>query len=668
MLLALALVLGQALLPASPEGPIYANPASLWTPAFFEFAPANGRGLPYSADLCSQLTAGEKAGNWYCMSSGAMATGSVVQLTTTRGAGTTVSSQTVCPNGPNCGAKTSFFVPSYAGGGDYGWTESANVDRSANSGSWTACWEGQVFFDTAGGERHLMGLASSGGAPWKFMLYVSPTTDSFARLYHSTATCGAGTSSVNSSISVYSGAHHFICGSYSTSDGIFRTYVDGTPGGVSASYLTTCGGGAYSRHSLGSYWNTSALASSTQGHHLGALYVETQLSGARIAELARAVLADTPTGAKGETLTRTRASIRGCDVQGVGQTANAGSMLPPARMCITQGGIGDDVSVANLTPRSEEFDNALWFKEGSTTAPTVTANSGTGPYGTLAPERIQFAATSGAAFSDIYGVMTSPGAADPTTCSFFVRSLTTDGTTDVCLYDGAGAACAACSYSASQWNRCSVSDAVGVVASRWCKLGNNSNQNGGVARSAADLLVFGAMGEASPYATSYVSTTSASVTRATDQVDVDLGPGAPNPTSASLAGTVVGKRVATATGYMGLLNAASDSVGGTSGKGMWLYSAATSGTTMRCIVMDDVGALFATSSVAGSVGTVRGWCSSTTAAGVSGSWAGTSMTPSASLTGSYSPARYLRLAGQSLGSTDAIKRELCFSETNSRCR
>jgi len=40
----LALLLAQVLQPASPEGPLVTNPATMWSPAFFEAFPANGRG------------------------------------------------------------------------------------------------------------------------------------------------------------------------------------------------------------------------------------------------------------------------------------------------------------------------------------------------------------------------------------------------------------------------------------------------------------------------------------------------------------------------------------------------------------------------------------------------------------------------------------------------
>lgn len=40
----LALILAQALQPADPAGPIFANPAAMWSPAFYEVFPANGRG------------------------------------------------------------------------------------------------------------------------------------------------------------------------------------------------------------------------------------------------------------------------------------------------------------------------------------------------------------------------------------------------------------------------------------------------------------------------------------------------------------------------------------------------------------------------------------------------------------------------------------------------
>ena len=118
--------------------------------------------------------------------------------------------------------------------------------------------------------------------------------------------------------------------------------------------------------------------------------------------------------------------------------------------------------------------------------------------------------------------------------------------------------------------------------------------------------------------------------------------------------TLSGKPASSYEGYLGVLNAASDSMGGTTGKGMWLYSNATNGTTMRCITMNDTGTLFAASSVAGGSGNVSGNCD-INANTVAGSWAGNQMTASGTMSGTFSPARYLTISGQSLGNYDSIK-------------
>lgn len=159
---------------------------------------------------------------------------------------------------------------------------------------------------------------------------------------------------------------------------------------------------------------------------------------------------------------------------------------------------------ANLLTFPEAFDNAAWSKDANPTAPTVTANFAAAPDGTLTADRIQSAATSGTQSSEVYqGPFIGTGSM---TCSFHVRGNGTSGTTDVCIYAG-GAAwhCGNCAFTATD-SKCTFTLTTDIVGtSRYCKIGNNSGQNGGVARAANDMIVWGGKAENGTSATAYTS-------------------------------------------------------------------------------------------------------------------------------------------------------------------
>ena len=230
----------------------------------------------------------------------------------------------------------------------------------------------------------------------------------------------------------------------------------------------------------------------------------------------------TPTGAKGETLTFTRAGDATCSKQGLATTgiANGDLVVCTAnqpRVESSGGVLGLRVEGArtNVLLRTQELDNAAWTWEngGGAGATTRTNDFAVAPDGTTTAERLQIPATSGVQFSDVYQAFTASGAAVPQTCSVFVRGNDANGTTDICTYDGSSWVCSDCVFANGSWSRCSRSFATGAASSRFCKFGNNSNQNGGVARSAADIFEWGFMAEEGAYATSYIPTVAAAVTR-----------------------------------------------------------------------------------------------------------------------------------------------------------
>ena len=115
--------------------------------------------------------------------------------------------------------------------------------------------------------------------------------------------------------------------------------------------------------------------------------------------------------------------------------------------------------------------------------------------------------------------LTAAGSLANWTCSIAVLGATGSGTLDLCSYDGGpGWSCSPCNFNSSTWSICEnvrVGTAVGV--DRYCKVGNNSNQNGGIARAASDVWLFGMQGEELDFRTSYVPTTSSAATRASEE-------------------------------------------------------------------------------------------------------------------------------------------------------
>lgn len=226
------------------------------------------------------------------------------------------------------------------------------------------------------------------------------------------------------------------------------------------------------------------------------------------------------TGARGEAVTFTRTGSATCSRQGLATTGIAnGDLVTCAtdqpRVEPSGGVLGLRVegSRTNQMLRSEQVDNAIWIKEqdAAPRAPTVTADQGVAPDGTSTADRVQFPATSGVEYSDYYQSATVAGS--NWSCSVFVRGFSGSGTTDVCSFEGGGWSCQTCAFVSTSWSLCKVERATSVGTSRFCKVGNNSLQNGGVARAASDVLVWGHSGEEASYSTSYIPTVAAAVTR-----------------------------------------------------------------------------------------------------------------------------------------------------------
>ena len=247
------------------------------------------------------------------------------------------------------------------------------------------------------------------------------------------------------------------------------------------------------------------------------------------------------TGAKGEAVTATRAGSAYCTKEGLATTGLTttsmvlcGSNLPRVE-ADGDGVLGLLVENAATNPvlRSQEIEAAGWDSANSGVAgPTITADYGVAPDGTTTADRVVIPATTSGQYSYRYQ---SGFTAVQRTTSVYIKGNGTSGTVN--LLSGVSAnACTACAYVADTWSRCSLNSS--STAATVIFFGNDSADVSCTTSSkgAQDILVWGFQHETGLYATSYIPTTSAAVTRVKDAYTV---PGASFPgTAFSLFATV----------------------------------------------------------------------------------------------------------------------------------
>ena len=206
------------------------------------------------------------------------------------------------------------------------------------------------------------------------------------------------------------------------------------------------------------------------------------------------------------------------DANGVVQTAASGVARSAAYDYDSDGvlrpiGLLLEASATNQLLYSEQFDNAAWGKiaGGVSTAPTITPAYGTAPDGTTTAQRVQLALNSGTTIDDIsslqQGVVTVAGS----TYTASVWLKTADGSTKTVQLSFNSENPQLLTVTGT-WKRYSITG----VASDTIRGFRLALRGTAGTSDSADLLVWGAQHGLGNYATSYIPTTTAQVTRAAD--------------------------------------------------------------------------------------------------------------------------------------------------------
>lgn len=324
-------------------------------------------------------------------------------------------------------------------------------------------------------------------------------------------------------------------------------------------------------------------------------------------------------------------------------------------------------SRTNSFLRSEEFDNAAWSLDVGV---TVTANAATAPDGTTTADRVQFAG--GAAVLNRVSQLDSGIGAGAWVETVYIKGNGTSGT--IYLWDdGSATNAVACSYVSSSWTRCSAITA-SPGGSAYFAFGCRSSFLGMPATCPAnDVFAWGADGEQGSYATSYIPTTSAPVTRAAEDAYFATT-NAPGLNTGSMAASVTYNYSANL--YTTPVVVASSTTPASSGANTFtLYSAGTSGVSFKCYVGDNgIPTVYVTGAanlVAPFTGIHRGWCSASgNGSTVTGMFDTNSMSASVVIAGAYASEAYLFIGGSknTLTYADGIISRVCRDPSPTRCR
>lgn len=230
----------------------------------------------------------------------------------------------------------------------------------------------------------------------------------------------------------------------------------------------------------------------------------------------------TPTGAKGETMTFTRAGDATCSKQGLATTGIADGDLVVCtanqpRVESSGGVLGLRIEGArtNDVLRSQQLENAVWLLTSGGApnpgVPVVTANAATAPDGTVTADRLDFGSTTGTGFGVIYqGPFVSTAAS--WSHSVYVKGVSGSGTVYLMSTPGGSYNTSACAFVSTSWSRCTVTGT--ETATNWfLQIGYDLRDGAQTGQGAQSVYLWQAQREAGAYATSPIPTVAAAVTR-----------------------------------------------------------------------------------------------------------------------------------------------------------
>lgn len=359
----------------------------------------------------------------------------------------------------------------------------------------------------------------------------------------------------------------------------------------------------------------------------------------------------TPTGARGEVMTFTRASNATCTKTAAGGLATTGIASGDLVVCSANQprveydgagvlGLRVEASRQNVALRSQEMLTAPWAKSASA---TWTADQATAPDGTNTADAFTF--VSGGSESAVYQAITRTAA--KWSDSVYVRGNGQSGTIDVVQWlSSASVFYSACSYNPTTWTRCAVGNNTLTAASWYLIVGCEPQGMTSSCTTNPSVFLWGAQAEAGAYLTSYVATTSAAATRSaeTSSSFVNSVPVAAGSSAASLTGPA-------AVGLHYLMTWGAFAEGP--------YSA---GTDTRCYD-GTTQVIYSPVSYSPSVA-VRNWCS----------WSGSTMiagSGSSSASGAFDGVMGTGVATLTLGGfnqPDGIISRVCADPSPARCR
>lgn len=252
----------------------------------------------------------------------------------------------------------------------------------------------------------------------------------------------------------------------------------------------------------------------------------------------------TVTGAKGEAINYTRASVGSCLKSTTSAVASGDMVICAAgkpRVMPGPDGLPAllvEPTRTNVVPRSSEIDDAAFgdFTANGAAAPVLNAaDAATTPDGTATAEDYTFDATAATqASARSISVLT----AATYSSQLWVKGYSGSGAIDLCLQLDATptATCSSCSFVSTAWTQCKAEKILSIAGGQ-IYLGNMTYLNGGIVRPSNRVYVWGLDAQIGKHATSYIPTTGAAVARAGDVVSVTLSAATPTVGSFGIAYT-----------------------------------------------------------------------------------------------------------------------------------